>query len=336
MLKLALVCCVSIVPSLISIGTVFHQRLSRRFRHPYCSLRFTNYGVAMSSRSQKSSLQSFPSTNWRFCRASPTDSSRPYLTDPFVGGRFPDARTIRVPNIDRFKPKQPDPILQNCVLQVQANGEPIIVNPEVRLVLYRQNSEPSVIKSGAFGHNKALIGAGLLFAFFCFVGISGYLVLIETLELTRGRPVEQAIKEVDPTVRYSVDTTPAILEGGIQRASEKQVTRRIDEKLARLETLLTARSPTARLPDTAVSRETPLTVQAEEYHFDPSIGLIPGAVVHRKATGEADYWLVAREGEAIGSRVIPYAVTPLGVAVHGVDDYHNYILTQDGRWANYD
>ncbi len=122
-------------------------------------------------------------------------------------------------------------------------------------------------------------------------------------------------------------------------SAEERESSRLDKALAIIEQPQEAKgqvgesSPTSP-PALEVGPVPPLV---EDYpHFDVHIPPIPGAVVHRKKTGEADYWLVQRPDKAeIAARVIPFAIIGTGVAVHSIDDDHDYIITMSGEWLNY-
>ena len=46
-------------------------------------------------------------------------------------------------------------------------------------------------------------------------------------------------------------------------------------------------------------------------------------------------WLLKRGNNAVAARVIPYGLTPYGIAIHCLEDGREYLLASNGDWLTF-
>lgn len=227
---------------------------------------------------------------------------------------------------------------------------------------------PSVIEQvgiptgGRFRYYWGAVGIALLAGLYCLFQISGSLAAIRAAETSRSDSIQtlaMIIKDEDQRLADAKDElkdltrSPANMVNSrtsvLVPAAEQRDSQELRERLAKLEQLFLTRSKVADVkvraligdrsplaqPATPVENS-PKPAMPDEYNFDGSIAPVPGVVVHRRPSGEADYWLIQKPGSTADRvRVIPFASTQLGAAVHDMDDGHDYIITLLGEWMKY-
>jgi hypothetical protein len=132
----------------------------------------------------------------------------------------------------------------------------------------------------------------------------------------------------------SLDTRFDNLRTATVSIIDNRIRKQLDQRKS--QTAVTVTAPKTGQPEVTDLSTTQASSAAVSHHhlYNMSIPLPPGILVHRNFGGEVGYWMVIRmvQGDQQTVRVMPFGTNALGVEVHSIEDYKDYIIPNSGGW----